>query len=41
MSEAQTQQFLAETSLLKKLCHPSIIKVYDLYSVEKSYNVVM
>ena len=41
MSEKKMQQFLAETSLLKGISHPSIIKVYDLYQYEKSFYVVM
>ena len=41
MNETETKQFLDETSLLKKICHPSIIKVYDLYSYDKNYYVVM
>ena len=41
MNNDKIKQFLAETSLLKKLSHPSIIKVYDLYSFENNYYVVM
>lgn len=41
MNSDKTNQFLAETSLLKKISHPSIIKVYDLYSYDNNYYVVM
>jgi serine/threonine protein kinase len=41
MNESKTRLFLAETSLLKQLSHPSIIKVYDLYNFESNYYVVM
>ena len=41
MSQKKTQQFLAETSLLKGISHPSIIKVYDLCQSKGDYYVVM
>ena len=41
MNADKIKQFMAETTLLKKISHPSIIRVYDLYSFENNYYVVM
>jgi serine/threonine protein kinase len=41
MKEQKRKEFMSELNLLSKLCHPSIIVVYDVFLNDNKYYVVM
>ena len=40
-SNSLRQMYVSETQLLRKICHPNVIRLYDYFETPETYNIVL